>query len=372
MPSSLTGALRPIQAAVDCCVLLNQWDRAVELAEEHEFPQIEGLLSKYASHLLSNDETLAAIELYRKANKATESAKLLATMAQDIASDKVKPLRAKRLYVLAALEVERHRKRTMDMSTMTAATMTGGTRKDTAAATAATLDTLLQQDAQTTGLGESGAAARTLDNAWHGAEALHFFMLAQRQLFAGSIDAAMKTALRLKVYEDVLDAKDIYSLIALTSFYNEFYAQTSRAFIKLESLPSLTEKQRDTYRELAVSIFIEHSPVDPGARTFPCLNRDCRATINDWDTACMACGTKYQACTITGRTIVDSSFFRCRTCRHKCYKSEMAGLANCALCHAPLPAGAGSGAGSGAGRSAGAGVGAGNANSGIMSMAGMM
>lgn len=31
----------------------------------------------------------------------------------------------------------------------------------------------------------------------------------------------MRTALRLSKYEDVLDPKDIYSLIALTSFYNK-------------------------------------------------------------------------------------------------------------------------------------------------------
>ena len=57
------------------------------------------------------------------------------------------PLRAKKLYVLAALEVERHRKQTMDMSAMTAntATQAGTTKRDTAAATAATLDTLLKQ-----------------------------------------------------------------------------------------------------------------------------------------------------------------------------------------------------------------------------------
>ena len=28
------------KAAVDCCVLLNRWDVALELAEKHEFPQV--------------------------------------------------------------------------------------------------------------------------------------------------------------------------------------------------------------------------------------------------------------------------------------------------------------------------------------------
>jgi hypothetical protein len=57
-----------------------------------------------------------------------------------------KPLRAKRLYVLAALEVERFRKQTMDLTTMaTLNTVAGTTKRDAAAATAATLDTLLKQ-----------------------------------------------------------------------------------------------------------------------------------------------------------------------------------------------------------------------------------
>ena len=54
-------------------------------------------------------------------------------------------LRSKRFSVLAALEVDRYKKATMDMSAMTAATITGTTKRDTATATAATLDTLLKQ-----------------------------------------------------------------------------------------------------------------------------------------------------------------------------------------------------------------------------------
>jgi hypothetical protein len=34
-------------------------------------------------------------------------------------------------------------------------------------------------------------------------------------VYYGNVDAAMKTALRLVDYEDVLDAKDVYSLIAV-------------------------------------------------------------------------------------------------------------------------------------------------------------
>ena len=48
------------------------------------------MLGKYASHLMESGKTMEAIELYRKANKATESAKLLARVAEDAAKTKVR------------------------------------------------------------------------------------------------------------------------------------------------------------------------------------------------------------------------------------------------------------------------------------------
>lgn len=32
--------LNDVKSAIDCCVLLNQWKTAVELAETHQFPQV--------------------------------------------------------------------------------------------------------------------------------------------------------------------------------------------------------------------------------------------------------------------------------------------------------------------------------------------
>ncbi len=63
--------LSPSQAgdtkrAIDCCILLNQWDQAMELAQQHNFPQAEALLLKYAGHLLEKQKYMEAVELYRK------------------------------------------------------------------------------------------------------------------------------------------------------------------------------------------------------------------------------------------------------------------------------------------------------------------
>lgn len=63
------------------------------LAEEHDFPQIEGLLTKYASRLVEEGRKMEAIELFRKAKRHPEAAKLLAEVAQDVVKMKAHPHR---------------------------------------------------------------------------------------------------------------------------------------------------------------------------------------------------------------------------------------------------------------------------------------
>jgi WD repeat-containing protein 35 len=106
----------------------------------------------------------------------------------------VHPYLAKRLHVLSALEIERHRKKTLDQ----AATKAGGTLDGTgtqniAMATAATLESLMMtsldtQDGATATLTTAqGArkASRAFGNAWRGAAAYHYHMLAQRLFYTG-------------------------------------------------------------------------------------------------------------------------------------------------------------------------------------------
>lgn len=107
--------LGAVQSAVDCCIALNQWDQAVELAEAHRLPEIEGLLSRYAARLLAKDDLIAAVELYQKAHKHLEAAELLVQLADKEVAAKVNPLRAKQLFVLAGLEGDEHRARRMAM-----------------------------------------------------------------------------------------------------------------------------------------------------------------------------------------------------------------------------------------------------------------
>lgn len=314
------------KAAVDCCVQLNRWDTAIELAEQHDFPQVEGLLSKYAGGLVAKGRNLEAVELYRRANRPTEAALLIGEIADKAANEDVKPSLAKKLHVLAALEIERHRKKAMD--TATSATMTDGAGGTVAQGTMATLETLMMTALDTQGGTTGGAnkrASKAFGNAWRGAAAYHFYILAQKQFYEGRLDAAMKTSIKLCEFDDILKPRDIYSLLCLTSLKNEFFGICSRAFVKLETLPGLTDKERDDVQTLAVKIFVNNQPNDPAVLPEPYLK-------------CLELGRTYKACIISGRAVQESETAMCKTCRHLMLVDQLAAKPskNCPLCHSPL------------------------------------
>eukprot|EP00929_Paragymnodinium_shiwhaense_P008039 TRINITY_DN111964_c0_g1_i1.p1 TRINITY_DN111964_c0_g1~~TRINITY_DN111964_c0_g1_i1.p1 ORF type:complete len:1227 (-),score=335.65 TRINITY_DN111964_c0_g1_i1:276-3956(-) len=330
-----------LKTAVDTCVLLNQWDLAVSLAQQQNFQQIEGLLAKYAQHLLDKNKKIEAVQLYRKANRHTEAAKLLSQMARDMLPHAQKhPDRIKKLYLLAALEVEKYKAKTLDVQ------MTGATQGTMT--TAQTVQSLITADMSVTG-------DRALESPWRGCEAYHLYLLAQRQLYEGMNEQAMKTALHLADYEDILDTQTIYSLIALTAYSNKFYAQCSRAFIKLEASTDVSEEMRTKFGDLALAIFTRHQPHDPPASRRVANCPKCQTGLNDHHAGCPGCGARMQFCVASGRTIFPSEkgpggvpgrgppgvetstdTIKCKSCRHRMYISEVRKQRNCPLCHSRL------------------------------------
>lgn len=308
-----------VRKAVDCCVLLNQWNQAVELAEQHNFVQIEGLLSRYATHLLEDNRRVEAIELYRKANRNTEAAKLLNKIAKDMSLSETNPILIKKIYVMAALEVDSYKRRMIDAQL----TGTGSTTQ--------TLESLITSDINT-------MSDKTLDNPWRGAEAFHFFLMAQRQLYQGQYDYALRTSLRLCEYENILDTKEIYSLIALSAFYARCLKECSRALVKLENLPNLTDEQREAYEALSVSIFSKYPPRDRDNKSINCPNKSCTSRVSSISTNCGACGSNFPACIASGRPIHEKIYVQCKSCKHKAIEDELIRMRakNCPLCHAPL------------------------------------
>jgi hypothetical protein len=58
--------------------------------------------------------------------------------------------------------------------------------------------------------------------------------------------------------------------------------------LQLETLPSVSEADRDAIQTLAVQIFIKNSPADPAALPAPYIK-------------CLEVGRSYKACVISGR-----------------------------------------------------------------------
>eukprot|EP00904_Undaria_pinnatifida_P002695 jgi/Undpi1/12426/HiC_scaffold_5.g02098.m1 len=306
------------KGAIDACVRLNHWGRAVDLAEKHDFPQIEALIARHTSQLLQKGDPLQAVEVYRMAGKATDAALLLAKLAEDAGRRRVDPLRAKKLHVLAACEVERHRKRAVGGA---GASRQGRSAAEVAAATAATLHTLMATSANDA---DDKRAAKVLDSAWRGAEAYHYYMLAQRQLYNGNTEQAVRTAIRCAEFEDILSPWDVYCLVALTAYHSGYMGVCSRAFVKLETLPNESPEKLEAAQTLALKIFTRNPPMDP-------------QPLERYYLECLDEGRAYQACTASGQAISSRGGAKmCKTCRHFAIESDLGKRSHCHLCHAPM------------------------------------
>jgi WD repeat-containing protein 35 len=75
-----------------------------------------------------------------------------------------------------------------------------------------------------------------LDSAWRGAEAYHYYLLAQRQSSKGLIELSMRNAIRCSEFEDVLEPYDVFSLLALAAYHCGYFGVCSKASVKLETL----------------------------------------------------------------------------------------------------------------------------------------
>jgi WD repeat-containing protein 35 len=223
------------------------------------------------------------------------------------------PVVIKQLYVLAALEVERHH----------SLTKSGKTLHEKA-------------NASLNGLLHDQNDSSVFENSWRGAEAWHYYILAQRQFYLAQLDASVITCLHLVNYIDLLGIECVYSLLALTRyiFLNIFslhagkYRTASQAFIKLSN-----QENAEYYDQLAVKIFSKNKPIDQ-RNVVNCTN--CLARMKPGDTTCPSCRAQYPICVASGRPIIENIHFMCHVCKHRAMEIEIASLTCCPLCHTSL------------------------------------
>jgi WD repeat-containing protein 35 len=325
------------KSAVDCCIALSQWDRALGLALQHSMPDVTSLLNTSVAALLEAGRLMPAVELYRKSARHADSARVLTQLGLASLASRFL-LRAKKLFVLSALEVQRHRAMTTTKVGGVGSGMasTSPTRAGAGATAAAALDTLTRLDGGEGG--EGGAASRALDSAWHSAAGVHFFMLAQRQLYAGDPASALLTAGCLSSYEDVLPAKDVAAVTALAAHYAGAHAAASRALCRYKAMDGVSSADADAVEAIALAIFGSHRPTN--AAPFSALSllcRSCRAPNRALALACGSCGAGFTPCVATGRPLGDGTAVAvCGTCKHAAAKDALRGHKTCPLCHTAL------------------------------------
>ncbi|GMS87190.1 hypothetical protein PENTCL1PPCAC_9365, partial [Pristionchus entomophagus] len=310
-----------LNEALDCCIKLNQWEMAVNLSRTHNLRDVDALLGKYTAELTgTNERTLAAVQLYKRAGRYLDAARIVYDIASEERSKAASLLRLKKLYVMAALLIEDFHNQTRNK-----AAKKGG-RKDS---TKVVLSSLLNEDSSM-----SIQDSRMIERAWRGAEAYHFFMLAHRQMYAGELEQAMKTSMYLTNFDDLLEPIDIYSLLALSAVGCRQYEQCSKAFMKLESLPHKTPEVKESYEMLAMKIFLKNPPTDSKIKFVDCSQ--CQEQMNDFDLACPSCDFKLPVCVATGQPLHDFQFWLCPVCKHRAHEQAMTSQTFCPLCQAKI------------------------------------
>ena len=144
--------------------------------------------------------------------------------------------------------------------------------------------------------------------------------------------------MRLKLYEDILGTEDIYRLIAICSYMNKCYKFLSDALCILSNDTKINKYRRKKYKDLAKDIFMKISPENIDEKFYKCPNDNCDEPISEYDTYCNICGYILYGCVLTGRSILDNHYFKCKQCRSKTIKSEVKKnpFKHCPLCHVAI------------------------------------
>ncbi len=82
-------------------------------------------------------------------------------------------------------------------------------------------------------------------------------------------------------YEKEIEAKEIFKLLALSSFLNKSFKETSRALSKLENLNTLTKEEKEKYHELAISVFTKIDPQNTRENLVKCPGKNCSDKISE-------------------------------------------------------------------------------------------
>jgi WD repeat-containing protein 35 len=275
--------------AVDACVHLNQWTAAVALADAHSDIDKRALMGRYAQHLAENSHIAAAINVLHTVDLPREAAEVLDKEGDNYFKQTRRYVFAKKCFVFAA--------------------------------------EMLQVFAE-----RDPSGRELMEKAWRKAEAVHFLLLAHRQMSRGEWEDALYTATRVySVYPGIVGKERAAALLGICGFNSGYLRQCSTGFIHLENTPMLTKRKKDKISRIAVRIFGKQPPNDPqGLPSFPC--KKCKRLITAPACRC-PCGFVTVPSIASGKAIRAGVVWKCPSCRHFALQEEIAGSPVCPLCH---------------------------------------
>jgi len=319
-----------INKALETYIENKRWADAIELSSKNDFINMEQLTNKFSQELLRSGRKFDLVELYSKAHMRNEVNKYLNEIACDMRRIRLSPLLIKKIYVLAALELERYKALISDSQISDEHIHNSYSEE---------LKNKEKNDKKDFNYKYSSKDIdKILFNQWRGAEAFHYYMLCQVQLYNKKFKEACKTVMRLTLYEKELGTEEVYRLIALCAYLNKCFKICSFALSILENLDTINKNRRLKYKELAESIFLKYGPKNIDEKFYKCEN--CNQLVSEYDVFCKFCGHNFSGCVLSGSSIFDHNYFKCKQCHHKTKKLEVkkSPINNCPMCHVSLRA----------------------------------
>ena len=315
-----------IKKGIESYINNNKWEEAIDLSAKNGFIYMQDLVDKFSDQFRLSGKKLDLVNLYRKANMSVEVHKYLCEIAEDMRKYGVSPITIKKIYVLAALELERY-KAQINQQIEEENLIIDKNDKIFHKNKINYLDEALHKEID-----------KIKNNHWRGAEAYHYYLLCQVQLHKEEYKASCKTSMRLKFYEDILGTETVYRLIAICSYMNKCYKFFAMALGVLSNDTKINKNRRVKYKQLAKDFFLKTRPENIDEKFYKCPNEDCQEPISEYDTHCNVCGYVMYGCVLSGRSILDNKYFKCKQCRNKTIKIEVKKkpYKHCPLCHVNL------------------------------------
>ena len=205
--------------AIDMSIKQNRWNDAYILANRDGAilnTKVNDLAAHKTRDFLSEGNTALAIQTYRAVKNFNDAANLLREVAENICKGGKNLLVAKKLFVLAARDIESSQHLNIEKWS--------GRQTSVEEATFNSLESSV-----------------SVYDYWRGAAACHYYLLSHRQFYKAKYTRSMMTALRCSEYVDFLPAYDVYALIALTAYHGRYFKIFSKAMKKMMSLQTIDE-----------------------------------------------------------------------------------------------------------------------------------